>query len=91
MGLRVLKWSVPVDDQPHPIGAGRVLHVECQTSVNTVEIWTLELNEPGTVFAQVFGTGQPLPGSVEDHLGSTVTAGGALVWHLFRVRVVNPS
>ena len=86
MSLRVLKWSVPVDDQPHPIGAGKVLHVECQNTATAVEVWTLELDEPGTEFAQVFGTGQPLPGAAFKHIGSTVAAGGSLVWHVFGMR-----
>lgn len=91
MSLRVLKWSVPVDDRPHPIGAGPVLHVACQNGPDSVEVWTLEFDEPGTQQARVFGTGHPLPGSVEEHLGSTVTADGALVWHLFLVREGDPS
>lgn len=82
---RVLKWSVPVDSQPHPIGAGPVLHVACQSAVDSVEVWTLEPDEPGTRFAQVFGTGLLLPGSVQKHIGSAVTAGGALIWHVFEV------
>ena len=86
MSLRVLKWSVPVDDHPHEIGLGKVMHVACQSTPDSVEVWTLELGEPHTMLAQVFGTGQPLPGSVQQHLGSTVTAGGALVWHVFEVR-----
>lgn len=88
MSLRVLKWSVPVDDQPHPIGAGRVVHVGCQDDAWTTQVWTLETDEPDTDFAQVFGTGQPLPGSATEHLGSTISSSGLFVWHVFRVRVV---
>lgn len=84
MSRRVLKWNVPVDDQPHEIGSGRVLHVACQYGPESVQVWTLEYGEPTTRLAQVFGTGQPLPGTVDAHLGSTVTA-RALVWHVFEV------
>ena len=86
MSLRVLKWSVPVDDRPHEIGMGKVMHVACQNGPESVQVWTLELDEPHTILARVFGTGQPLPGSVCGHLGSAVTAGGDLAWHVFEVR-----
>lgn len=86
MSLRVLKWNVPVDDKPHEIGGGHVLLVACQHGPESVQVWTVELDEPRTLLAQVFGTGQPLPGSVQAHVGSAVTAGGELVWHVFEVR-----
>lgn len=84
MSLRVLKWNVAVDDQPHEVGYGRVLHVACQYGPESVQVWTLELSKPHTRLAQVFGTGQPLPDTVAAHLGSTVAA-HALVWHVFEV------
>jgi hypothetical protein len=84
VSLRVLKWSVAVDDQLHEIGAGKVAHVACQNGPDSVEVWTLELGGPHTLTAQVFATGQPLPGTVTHHIGSTVAADG-LVWHVFGV------
>lgn len=83
MTARVLKWSVPVDDQPHHIGTGRVLHVACQHNHRSVEVWTLEFGD-GERWkpVQVFGTGQPLPAGWW-HIGSAVTVGGLLVWHVF--------
>lgn len=80
---RVLKWSVPVDDsRAHPIGSGPVLHVACQTSPDSVEVWTLE--DPPTAWrpVRVYGTGQSIPFGWS-HIGSAVTAEGALVWHVF--------
>ena len=83
MSVRVLKWSVPVDDQPHKIGTGQVVHVACQHSPESVQIWTVEIDE-GSAWkpVQVFGTGHPIPTGWA-HIGSTVTADGALVWHVF--------
>lgn len=83
MTARVLKWVVPVDDQPHKIGTGPVLHVACQQGPESVEVWTREGPEPVQHRpVRVYGTGQPLPARWA-HIGSAVTAGGALVWHVF--------
>lgn len=96
--MRVLKWTVPVDDQPHPIGSGRVLHVGCQddptghrTAHAEVQVWTLESSVGITLperMVQVYGTGQPLPDGVGAgyHIGTVLVLGGALVWHVFAVR-----
>lgn len=83
MTLRALKWSVPVDDRPHEIGGGKVLHVACQNGPDAVEVWTLELNDSKR-WVQVFGTGQPLPGSVTAFVGTALAS--PLVWHVFEVR-----
>lgn len=87
--MRALKWSVPVDDRPHKIGTGKVLLVSCQSDPAVVQVWTEEPESPDIVRqdrpVQVFGTGQPIPLPIR-HVGSTVTAGGALVWHCYEVR-----
>ena len=81
--MRVLKWTVPVDDQWHPIGAGDVVHVACQMDGPfSVQVWTLEADNLEMRSACVFGTGQPLPDRVT-HLGTALANQGALVWHLF--------
>lgn len=82
---RVLKHTVPVDDQWHEIPSQQILHVECQRSSEEVQVWTLDYGypQPPTMRVRIFGTGQPLPDRAA-HLGSAVTAGGQLVWHLFR-------
>lgn len=91
MKRRVLKWDVLVDDREHEIGGGRVRLVACQHSHDVVQVWTEETDHPDWEFAarprmvRVFGTGQPLP-EAANHLGSVVTAGGALVWHVYEVR-----
>lgn len=88
MSLRVLKWSVPVDDQVHEIGAGPLVHVGCQGDPDQVQVWTLETDPtgpagPARIPVRVHGTGEPLPGDVEEHVGSTIA--GPFVWHVFRV------
>lgn len=68
---RVLRWDVPVDDQWHEIGAGRVVEVAARAHRerpgDLVEVWTLE-DYPGTSTADlpkrsviVVGTGHPAP------------------------------
>lgn len=85
---RVLKWSVPVDDRAHEVGAGQVVLVACQTgAVDEVQVWTEEFGDGLTRLARAFGTGQPMP---EDagHLGSVVVPvhpPKTLVWHIYEV------
>lgn len=79
---RVLKWSVPVDDGYHPIGSGKVCLVACQYGPDTVQVWTEETDTPVVRSAKVIGTGHNAPDFTE-HLGSVITANGALVWHLY--------
>jgi len=85
---RVLKWTVGVDDKVHLIGGGQIVHVETQWqhAYHEVQVWTLE-DGRGDVgrHVQAFGTGHLLPDTIGAHLGSAVTAGGALVWHLFEI------
>ena len=84
MSRAVLKWTVPVDDAPHKIGSGPVVLVACQSSVDTVQVWTDELDVENVKMrsVQVYGTGHDLP-LFDDHLGSVITAMGALVWHVY--------
>lgn len=100
----VLKWPVSVDDRPHRIGSGQVVHVACQdpTDPAWVEVWTIEPRPRNgevpipTREVQVFGTGQPLP-FFATHLGTALAANGRLVWHVFSLppvvdgSVVEPS
>ena len=84
----VAKWTVAVDDKPHQIGGGTVVHIACQFPdvLNVVTVWTIEPRNaeaaPPKQTVQVFGTGQPLP-LFAVPLGSAITASGRLVWHLF--------
>lgn len=91
--MKVLKWSVPVDDAHHVIGNGPVLHVGCQSGFDTVQVWTLEnCMEDGTISSQpntkvqVFGTGQAIPDErFPQPLGSVIVLDGQIVWHLLKV------
>lgn len=86
MPFKVLKWSVPVDDSFHPIGSGKVCMVACQYGPSIVEVWTEELGEAHYRSAIVVGTGHDVPDYTE-HIGSTIAANGALVWHVYAQEV----
>lgn len=86
---RVLRWEVAVDDLPHEIGGGDVLHVAQGRggALNIVDVWTRErFDGPRLVKpkrrVQAYGTGQPIDW-VAPHLGTAVA--GPLVWHIFEV------
>lgn len=78
---RVLRWEVPVDDQWHDIGAGRVVEVAAREHRkrpgDLVEVWTLEgahppgTTDPGKRSVIVVGTGHPAPINTE-YLGTAV-------------------
>ncbi len=76
---RILKWTVPVDDQWHPIGAGEVVHVACQGGSHAVQVWTVEVGTCEFRAARVYATGQPLPADAE--YAGTALAGG-FAWHV---------
>lgn len=83
---RVLKWDVPVDDQPHKIGTGPVVLVACQDRADVVQVWTHEVGPPRqSRVVQAFATGRVLPQNARTHVGSTLALGGSLVWHVFDV------
>lgn len=80
--VRVLKWDVPIDDEPHEIGGGDVVLVDVMQlnqadRVRHVNVWTRELvdDELQPIHpkrtAQVYGTGQLVDGAIR-HIGSTV-------------------
>lgn len=80
---RILRHEVPVDDRWHTLGlSGPVLHVGTRRP-DVVEVWALATSGPSlNRHFRVVGTGQPLPDGAVRHIGSAITAGGALVWHL---------
>lgn len=86
MATKVLKWDVPVDDQDHPVGGGKVLFVTCQGTPYSVQVWTQEIvNDNGDLAypfrrVRVYGTGQTIPDG-DSHIGSTLAA--SFVWHLY--------
>lgn len=66
----------------------KILFVGAQDPTgHTVQLWA-EVNpdaERETRRFAIAGTGHPLP-PAGHHLGSVITAGGALVWHVYEVR-----
>lgn len=91
----VLKWQVSVDDRPHKIGGGEVVHVAVQypDRPDVVTVWTIESRDEGARprprTVQIYGTGQPLP-YFACHLGSAVAVNGGLVWHCFELPEITP-
>lgn len=87
---RVLRWTIPVDDEWRAIGHGRVVHVACRPDADdVVHVWTLEDGPEipeGSVSgrnARVFGTGHTLTPDTGNHLGSALTTDGVFAWHVF--------
>jgi len=83
----VYKYSIPVDDREHavlmPPGA-EIVHVACQDGPYSVELWATV--DPDVTRAErtfiVAGTGHQYDDVQWKHVGSALTAEGALVWHL---------
>lgn len=81
--MKVLKWHVPVDDQDHRIGKGKIVLVACQYDAASVQVWTEEdAEDEGHRLVRVFGTGHEVP-TEYSHLGSAVS--GPFVWHLYQI------
>lgn len=80
---RVLRHEVPVDDRWHALQlSGPIVHVASRNP-RSVEVWAIATAAPSVTRGfRAFGTGQALPPDVQ-HVGTAVTAGGQLVWHLF--------
>jgi hypothetical protein len=82
----VYRYVIDVDDHWHTFDlSGAVLHVGTRRP-DVVEFWAL--HSGGPIVARefrVYGTGQPLDEGCR-HVGSTIAAGGALVWHLMERR-----
>ena len=48
----ILRWDVPIDDLPHDIGAGQVIHIDCleklednnwrKPAITSIQVWTFE-------------------------------------------------
>ncbi|OKK06426.1 hypothetical protein AMK26_10415 [Streptomyces sp. CB03234] len=79
----IYRYEIPVDDQWHELElTGAVLHTAARTP-DVVELWALHTTSPTPRRSfRVFGTGQPLPAEPLRHVGTALTAHGALVWHV---------
>lgn len=90
----ICKWNIIVGDGPQLIGSGPILHVAQQdpTELDSIQIWTQE-ETTGTRNREVFvyGTGMT-PEPDQRHVGSVISAGGRLVWHVYEghTYVFNP-
>lgn len=88
-----LKWNVPVDSRPHPIGGGKPILTACQAGPDVVQVWTDESARESARQPQreaiVVGTGQVAPGGWKP-IGSVVASfDPPLVWHVYVGNVVH--
>lgn len=81
---RILRYEVPADGEWHSFtGHDFPLYVNCR-QLGIVEFWAMERYAIDQMAEyRVFGTGEPLGGVIE-YVGTTLDAGGRLVWHLMR-------
>lgn len=83
----IWKWEFPITDEfalDMPLGA-RIVHVDVQRG--TPCLWAIVVPDDPKVERRfrVYGTGHPITGSSQWHVGSFQMLGGHLVWHLFEV------
>lgn len=91
----VLRYEVPIDDQPHTFRltygphkvAAKRIGIAHPGATHRVEFWVEHEDRPGVTAAarifQVFGTGHPIP-STARIVGTTERLDGA-VWHLYEI------
>jgi len=87
MTRSIYRYEVDIDDQWHTHDlTGPVVHVDSRR-LDVVEFWAVHTE--GLPVAErrfrVYGTGQPITEPCR-HVGTVITAGGALVWHLMEGR-----
>lgn len=90
MTRRILKYTVPVDDQPHTFElTGEPLAVESKYPGSTVDFW-VENDDEALDFTrtfQVIGTGHEMP-KCSRYVGTAQVWRVGLVWHL--IELVKP-
>ncbi len=82
--MKVLRWSLPVDDQIHEFELrGPIVHVAAR-QLDMVDLWEVadDRRRPVKVRMQAYGTGQEVLHGAR-YIGTALAAGGALVWHVF--------
>lgn len=87
MTRQPLRYTIPVNDEPQQLPAGKVLHLSEQRSMpgpNLIEVW-IEVELPVTALQtlRIIGTGQPIPDGAQ-HAATTLD--GSFVWHLYRLK-----
>lgn len=83
---RIFRYEIPVDDQWHQPRdmTGDPLFVAARR-LDVVELWAVHSASvtPHGRRYRVFGTGHPLPAERMRYIGTAMTGGGTLVWHVF--------
>lgn len=96
MTRRIFRYEIPIDDQPHEIPAGKVVHLNeyrmkhITGERNRVEVWvevtlggaSIADDINGTQHVQIIGTGHAIPDGAT-HLATCLDS--QLVWHLYRI------
>lgn len=79
---RVLRYTVPVDDCWHAIDlSGPIRHIATR-GLDYVEIWAETGGMSQSRRFRVYGTGHLIPDDAT-YVGTVLTPGGQLVWHLY--------
>jgi hypothetical protein len=85
----VLKWDVPVDNLPHDIGGGPVVHVATlKGRVDEIQVWTKEIDVDKAYLyrrdVQVIEGAHPFPNDCEV-LGTVICSDGNLIYHVIEL------
>lgn len=83
MSRQILRYEVPVDARWHILEVGPIVHVDTRNP-SKVEFWAWNEDVEARYF-RVYGTGHPVQDENTRHVGSVITADGALVWHLLEL------
>lgn len=87
---RVYKWELKIVDHqqlslPRDL---KILHVDRQHIDSDIKLWgicDIELSDDTVpVDFYIVGTGNPVPSAAKEYIGTVLTFGGQLVWHVFK-------
>lgn len=92
---RILMWDVPVDNLPHHIGGGSVVHVaSLKGRVDVIQIWTKERDaDKASLYrrdVQVVQGAHPFPWDCEV-LGTVILSNGNLILHVIETEPMRPA
>lgn len=88
----IWRFALPITDRPTvkmPVGAAVLSVGPPRGSADELDLWvTVDPAETMREHCQflVVGTGHPLPDDAARFVGTVVTHGGTLVWHVFLAR-----
>lgn len=89
MTRQPLRYTIPVNDEPYQLPAGKILHLSEQRkqslgAVHNVEVWIeVEIPVNTSQTLRIIGTGQDIPDGAQ-HLATALD--GPYVWHLYQLK-----